>query len=101
MNIGLIINAKGKACLVHDAPFEAVPVWITYDIDTRGMKIIFDTGTNKMIDSPLSDEVHDHLMKIGKILLVRMEDNRPVEGYDTNFVKYKDGAYYEESAQAA
>ena len=101
MNIGLVINAKGKVCLVHDEPFEAVPVWVAYDVDSKRMKIIFDTGTDYPIDWESTDEIHYYLMKIGKILLIRMEDKKPIEGYDTSFVKYKNGKYFEEQAQGA
>jgi hypothetical protein len=101
LNIGLVINAKGKVCLVHDEPFEAVPVWVAYDVDSKRMKIIFDTGTDYPIDWESTDEIHYYLMKIGKILLIRMEDKKPIEGYDTSFVKYQNGKYYEEQAQGA
>ncbi|MGB4100429.1 MAG: hypothetical protein WBK91_00770 [Alphaproteobacteria bacterium] len=99
MNIGLVINAKGKVCLVHDEPFEAVPVWVAYDVDSKRMKIIFDTGTDYPIDWEATDEIHYYLMKIGKILMIRMEDKKPIEGYDTSFVKYKNGKYFEDQAQ--
>lgn len=98
MNIGLVINAKGKVCLVHDEPFDAVPVWVAYDVDTKHMKIIFDTGTDYPIEWESTDEIHYYLMKISKILLIRMEEKKPVEGYDTSFVKYRNGKYYEEQA---
>ncbi len=101
MNIGLVINAKGKVCLVHDEPFDAVPVWVAYDVDIKRMKIIFDTGTDYPIDWESTEEIHYYLMKIGKILLIRMEDKKPVEGYDTSFVKYKNGKYYEEQSEGA
>ncbi|MEJ0062022.1 MAG: hypothetical protein WDO70_02145 [Alphaproteobacteria bacterium] len=96
----MIINAKGKVCLVHDEAFEAVPVWVAYDIDAKKMKIIFDTGTDYPMDWMATDEVNYYLTKIRKILLIRIENEKVIEGYDTSFVKYRNGKYYEEPAEA-
>jgi hypothetical protein len=35
--------------------------------------------------------MHNFLLKINKILIIRMENKRPVEGYDTSFLHLKDG----------
>lgn len=93
MNIGLVINARGKACLVHDEAFSAVPVWVAYDADVRKITIIFDNGTDYPIDWEANDSIHDHLMKINKILIIRMEGRKPVEGYDTSFLRHSKGKY--------
>lgn len=95
MNIGLVINGKGKVCMVHDEPFDAVPVWVAYDVDSKRVKIMFDTGTDFPIDWEANDEIHYYLMRTGKILLIRMEDQKPIDGYDTSFVKYRNGKYFE------
>jgi hypothetical protein len=99
VNIGLVINGKGRVCLVHDEPFDAVPVWVTYDIETRRVKIVFDNGTDFPIDWEANDEIHPWLMKITKILLIRLLDKKPIDGYDTSFVRYLKGKYYEEQAE--
>ena len=52
MNIGLVLNARGKMCMV--------------------------------------DEMNNYLLKINKILIIRMENKKPVEGYDTSFLRLKD-----------
>ena len=31
------------------------------------------------------------MMKISKILIIRMENRKPVEGFDTSFLRLKDG----------
>lgn len=98
MNIGLVINGKGRVCLVHDEPFEAVPVWVAYDVETRRMKVMFDTGTDFPIEWEATDEIHYYLMRIGKILLIRLQDQKPIDGYDTSFVKYRNGKFFEEQA---
>jgi hypothetical protein len=95
LNIGLVINGKGRVCLVHDEAFDAVPVWVAYDVDTRRMKIMFDTGADFPIDWQATDEVHYYLQRIGKILLIRLEDQKPIDGYDTSFVRYRNGKYLE------
>jgi len=33
--------------------------------------------------------MHSYLLKINKILIIRMENKKPVEGYDTTFFRLK------------
>lgn len=87
MNIGLVVNARGKMCLVHDEEFEAVPLWVGYHVDRRQIEIIFDTGATFPIDWEAPDEMDKFLLKIKKILIIRMENKKPVEGYDTSFLR--------------
>ncbi len=87
MNIGLVVNARGKLCLVHDEPFEATPLWVGYHTDKRQLEIIFDTGGTFPIEWEATDEMDSYLLKINKILIIRMENRKPVEGYDTSFLR--------------
>ena len=89
MNIGLVVNARGKLCLVHDEPFEATPLWVGYHIDKKQLVIIFDTGGTYPIEWESTEDMHNFLLKINKILIIRMEDRKPVEGFDTSFLKLK------------
>ena len=98
MNIGLVVNARGKLCLVHDAPFDATPLWVGYHIDRRQLEVIFDTGATFPIDWEATDEMHPYLMKTNKILIIRMENRKPVEGYDTSFLRLQNGRVVEEQA---
>ncbi len=91
MNIGLVVNARGKMCMVHDEPFEATPLWVGYHIDHKRLDIIFDTGSYYPIDWEATDDMHNYLMKIKKILIIRMDNKKPVEGFDTSFIRMKDG----------
>lgn len=91
MNIGLVVNARGKLCLVHDEPFEATPLWVAYHVDRRQLEIIFDTGGTFPIEWEATEEMNSYLMKINKILIIRMENRKPVEGYDTSFLRLKNG----------
>ncbi|KXU96443.1 hypothetical protein CR51_22865 [Caballeronia megalochromosomata] len=91
MNIGLVVNARGKMCLVHDQPFAGVPLWVGYHVDRRRIEVIFDTGETYPIDWEATVEMHNFLLKIDKILIIRMENKKPVEGYDTSFLRLKDG----------
>jgi hypothetical protein len=91
VNIGLVVNARGKLCLVHDEPFDATPLWVAYHVDKRQLEIIYDTGGTFPIEWEATDEMNSYLMRITKILIIRMENRKPVEGYDTSFIRLKDG----------
>ena len=89
--IGLMVNARGRMCLVYDQPFEAAPLWVAYHIDNKQIEIIFDNGGSYPIPSETTDKMHDSLMKRKKILIIRMENNKPVEGYETSFLRVREG----------
>lgn len=90
MNIGLVINAKGKVCLVYDRPFRCVPdndpVHVRYDLTHRRMYVVFETHFAFAIDWVSTDEIDSYLRAISKILLIRMDNKKPVEGYDLDFI---------------
>lgn len=91
VNIGIIVNARGKVCLVHDEIFGATPLWVGYHTDVKKLEIIFDTGQTMPIEWEATDDMDNYLLKISKILIVRMEDRKPIEGFDTSFILLRGG----------
>jgi ankyrin repeat protein len=91
MNIGLVFNARGKMCMVHDKPFASAPVWVGYQMDRRQIEINFDIGPSYPIDWEATDEMDNYLQRINKILIIRMVGERPFEGYDTSLLHLKNG----------
>lgn len=87
ISISFVINARGRALLIHNRPFGAVPVWIKYLTAERKIQLIFDNGSHYTIDYVLNDKRHKILLNLTKILIVRTEDGKPVEGYDTNIIR--------------
>ena len=87
VNIDLIVNARGRVCLIHDEPFTGTPLWVRYSLSTKKLEILFDNGSRDLIESEVPDDVHPYLLQVSKVLLVRMEGARPVEGFDTNFLR--------------
>jgi hypothetical protein len=53
MNIGLVVNARGKVSLFYDRMFDATPL---YHIDKKQLEIIFDDGTTFPIEWTVTDE---------------------------------------------
>src|SRR5579871_42203 len=86
MNIGLVVNARGKLCLVHDEKFEAPPIFVGYHLDKRQIEIFFETGASYPIDWEATDEMDAYLQKSNKILIILMRRKKPVEGYDTSLL---------------
>lgn len=91
MNIGLVVNARGKMCLVHDERFEGVPLWVGYHLDKRQIEIIFEGGGAYPIPWEANDEMDHYLQRIDKVLMIRMEEKKPVEGYDTSLLHLRKG----------
>jgi cytohesin len=86
-NIGLVVNARGKVCLVHDTRFEGIPLWVGYHCDRKQIEIMFEDGSAFLIDWKVTDEMESYITKIDKILMIRMRNGHPIEGYDTSLVQ--------------
>ena len=78
-------------CLVHDEPFEAVPLWVGYHLDKRQTEIMFQGGGSYLIEWEATDEMDHYFQRIDKILIIRMEEKKPIEGYDTSLLHLKKG----------
>lgn len=85
--ISLVVNARGRACLIHDGEFEATPVWIKYLTLKRKIQFIYDNGTDRILDYVLDDKMHKKLLNIPKIFLVRTDNGIPIEAFDTTLIK--------------
>ncbi len=96
MNIGLVVNARGQVCLVYDEPFILPARWVSYHVDKRQMELLFDNGTTYPIDWTAPDDMHSFLLQLTKILLIRMENKRPVEGWETTLLFMRNGRFVED-----
>lgn len=83
MNISIRINVHGQIMLVHDKPFDHIPLWIRYKNGARRVEILFDNGTTHPIETQINDSVNSHLVKSNKVMVIRTENNLPVESWDT------------------
>lgn len=89
LNIGLVVNARGKMCLVFDTPFCTILdryLHMRYDVEERRLFIVLNNELAYGIDWVATDDMHKYLTKIERILLIRMSIKRPVEGYDCTFL---------------
>jgi hypothetical protein len=92
MNIALTLSQGHKAMLVYDQPFPFIPSWIESSADGRGVRIIGEGGEEFTAD--ISDsQFLSKLEPLQDIMLVRMQDRRPVECFTVSFINqnYEDG----------
>lgn len=86
-NIGLIVNARGRLCLVHDKPWPRTPLYVSYNTYARQLEVHFETGPSFPIQWVATDEMDAYLTKVDKILVIEMKDKQPVAGYETSLVQ--------------
>ena len=91
MKIGLVVNAREKMCLVHNRQFDGIPHCVAYHMDRRQLEIILDNGKTYPIDWEATDEMDGYLQRLNKILIIRMQQKKPIEGYETALLHLKDG----------
>ena len=86
MNIGLVVNANGKMCLVHDELFERPIYWVAYHLEKSQLEIMFYPEGSYLISWNATLAMADYLAGTHSILLIRMEDKQPIEGYDCSLL---------------
>lgn len=89
MNTGLMVNERGEACLVHDDPWPSEPSWAEFDTGSRRMVVVTEDGTNHDIGFEVDTQLADYLINGNSLLVVRMEGEKPVEGYDIKLIVHK------------
>jgi hypothetical protein len=87
IGIDILVNARGRACMLHNKPFVGTPVWIKYLTDKRKVKLVFDNGTEFVYDYVMNNELHKLLLNVTKLFVIRVERGVPQEGFDTNLIK--------------
>ncbi len=85
--ITLTVNARGRACLIHDGLFEATPVWVKYLVSKRKIQLVYDNGTSRIFDYIMNDKMHKELLNISKLFLIRTDKGKPIEAFDTTLLK--------------
>ncbi len=85
--LSLVVNARGRACLIHDGEFEATPVWIKYLVVKRQLQFIYDTGAKRTFSYVMEDKMHKVLLNIDKIFLIRTDHGKPIEAFDTTLIR--------------
>ncbi len=88
MNIDLIAGSRVAPCIAHDAPFNAHPLWVRYETSARRLEIVFEDGQAQTLDTAVNDDIAQHLKWARKIMMVRLHDGRPVEGYECYLRKF-------------
>jgi len=71
--------------------YQGQPMWVGYHTDRREFEIIFDDGATFPFVWNSSKEIREQLLMINKILIVRIEEKKPVEGYEMAFLRLRNG----------
>jgi len=82
----LLVNERGEALVVHDRPLSGTPEWAEYDRSARRLAILFEDGTSLDVGFAIDPSMDEYLQNAKTLLLVRMENMKPAEGYDLRLV---------------
>jgi len=85
--MSVIVNARGRVCLLHNKPFNATPTWVKYLTKQRKVKLLFDNGMEYVIDYVMNDKLNKMFLNLEKLFIIRVEDGNPIDGYDTKIIK--------------
>ncbi len=87
ISMSVIVNARGRVCLLHDKPFNVTPTWVKYLTKQRKVKLLFDNGMEYVIDYIMNDKQNKLFLNLDKLFIIRVEDGNPIDGYDTKIIK--------------
>jgi hypothetical protein len=87
ISITFVINARGRFCIFHNRPFSGTPVWVKYLTNKKKIILVLDNGVEREIECILNEKFHKHLLNVSKAFVIRIENEAPVEGYDTTLIK--------------
>ncbi len=87
ISMAVVVNARGRVCLLHDKPFNVTPTWVKYLTKQRKVKLLFDNGMDYVIDYIMNDKQNKLFLNIDKLFIIRVENGNPVDGYDTKIIK--------------
>jgi hypothetical protein len=93
VNIDLIIGHRVAPCIAHDAPFASSPLWVRYESGPRQLSIVFDDGQSRPLRTPVNDQMAGQLQWARKIMLVRLHEGRPVEGFECHLRKFDEAGH--------
>ncbi|MDX1922582.1 MAG: hypothetical protein SFW65_05600 [Alphaproteobacteria bacterium] len=87
ISFSILVNARGRVCMLYNKPFNAIPVWVKYLTKQRKLHLIFDNGMEYTISYIMDDKYNKLFLNLTKLFIVRFEDMKPIEGFDTNVIK--------------
>ena len=87
-NVGIVVNARGKLCVVHDQQVLTAPAIFLYNAHTRKLNLIFINDSNILFSWGATEEIHKLLISHDNMLLVQMQDKIPVRGYSTSLISF-------------
>lgn len=87
ISMSFVVNARGRACLMHAKRFNANPVWVKYLTSQRKLQLIFDDGTNYTVNYVMNEKANKILLNLDKVLIFYVEDGKPIDGYDTKIIR--------------
>ncbi|NDE90246.1 MAG: hypothetical protein EB059_03785 [Alphaproteobacteria bacterium] len=87
ISFSVLVNARGRVCMLYDKPFNATPVWVKYLTKHRKLQLIFDNGMEYVINYIMDEKLNKMFLNLNKVFIVRFEDMKPIEGFDTNLIK--------------
>lgn len=68
-------------------------MWVRYETMSRLLSIVFEDGDARKLETPVNEEIAKQLKWARKIMLVRLHDGRPVEGFECHLRKFDEAGH--------
>lgn len=78
----LAVNDAGEACLFHRDPFPSPPQAATYDGAAGRLVLLLEDGGREVLTDGLPSEMAAYLALARTLLVVRMDGDIPVAGWE-------------------
>ncbi len=85
MGMVITINNKNEAMLIHSEPLGFRPYWVEYSKGS-GIRIVSQEGEEYTTSVQVKPEANGLLKGLSRILVVQVQDGKPVEGFQVSFI---------------
>lgn len=88
MAVDLIVSEHGHVMIAQHEAMAAEPARVDFDVQTRQLTVSYDgQAQDDIFDVRVHDRMFNAMVKAASILLVQVENNVPVAGYDVPLVR--------------
>lgn len=86
MNIDIVVNDRNEVVLFHDSSFGEPVAWGEFEAESRDLTLVFEDQGVRRMAVPVEPQVAKRLRGATAFLVVRVEHDRMIEGYDCSLI---------------
>lgn len=75
LNIEVAVKEDGRCAVFYNKPFKHEPTYLEFDLDTRFLKFVLDTGDMRNTGGQLTENMSKNMQNTHQMLMILMDDD--------------------------